>query len=289
MLLEDIDAVGFRRPEDEDTIREPRHLRRGPHRSNKCSLSSLLNVLDGVASQEGRIVIMTTNYPEQLDEALIRPGRIDVKVHMGYISKQGAEQIFMRMMKTARFDKACGESSKGSVVENLSLAHLTSEQGVEQTDETYTDGDLQVLASQFAERVPEETFSPAQVQGYLLRYLHSATMATDRIADWVADEKRKAEQKAKEDAERKEQRRKEAERQKEEPEARMPGERCKRKSSASRPGRSGIIVQFPSLEALAKASSKIAAGTAERYSGNTNGQVHEVACPPGNLTGLLPR
>jgi hypothetical protein len=36
-----------------------------------------LDVLDGVVDTPGRIVIMTTNHPEMLDPALIRPGRID--------------------------------------------------------------------------------------------------------------------------------------------------------------------------------------------------------------------
>lgn len=44
------------------------------------SLSGLLNAIDGVASHEGRVLIMTTNKPEALDDALIRPGRVDLQV-----------------------------------------------------------------------------------------------------------------------------------------------------------------------------------------------------------------
>lgn len=44
------------------------------------NLSYLLNLLDGVQECENRIIIMTTNKPEALDEALIRPGRIDIKL-----------------------------------------------------------------------------------------------------------------------------------------------------------------------------------------------------------------
>ncbi|CAJ1937934.1 unnamed protein product [Cylindrotheca closterium] len=47
------------------------------------SLSGLLNVLDGVVDTPGRIVIMTTNHPEMLDPALIRPGRVDKKLLLG--------------------------------------------------------------------------------------------------------------------------------------------------------------------------------------------------------------
>ena len=45
----------------------------------------LLNVLDGVVDSPGRIVIMTTNFPDALDAALIRPGRMDKKIHLGYM------------------------------------------------------------------------------------------------------------------------------------------------------------------------------------------------------------
>ena len=45
---------------------------------NKVDLSFLLNLLDGVLENPGRIVIMTSNFPDTLDSALIRPGRIDV-------------------------------------------------------------------------------------------------------------------------------------------------------------------------------------------------------------------
>jgi chaperone BCS1 len=38
------------------------------------TISGLLNALDGIASQEGRILFLTTNKKEKLDPALIRPG-----------------------------------------------------------------------------------------------------------------------------------------------------------------------------------------------------------------------
>jgi hypothetical protein len=46
--------------------------------SEKIDLSFLLNLLDGVLEIPGRIVMMTSNFPEKLDHALVRPGRIDV-------------------------------------------------------------------------------------------------------------------------------------------------------------------------------------------------------------------
>ncbi|KAK0703077.1 hypothetical protein B0T26DRAFT_598248, partial [Lasiosphaeria miniovina] len=50
-------------------------------------LSDLLNALDGVASQEGRVLMMTTNYIEHLDPALIRAGRADQKIELPNANK----------------------------------------------------------------------------------------------------------------------------------------------------------------------------------------------------------
>jgi len=47
----------------------------------KNNLSCLLNMLDGINECSGRIIIMTSNKPEVLDKALIRPGRVDIKIH----------------------------------------------------------------------------------------------------------------------------------------------------------------------------------------------------------------
>lgn len=44
------------------------------------NLSYLLNILDGLKESEERIIIMTTNYPDKLDKALVRSGRVDINV-----------------------------------------------------------------------------------------------------------------------------------------------------------------------------------------------------------------
>jgi len=51
--------------------------------TEKITLSFLLNLLDGILETPGRILIITTNHPELLDPALIRPGRIDIKLKVG--------------------------------------------------------------------------------------------------------------------------------------------------------------------------------------------------------------
>ena len=56
--------------------------------SQKLTLSHILNILDGILETPGRIFIMTSNYPEKLDKALIRPGRIDSIVHFTKCTKE---------------------------------------------------------------------------------------------------------------------------------------------------------------------------------------------------------
>jgi SpoVK/Ycf46/Vps4 family AAA+-type ATPase len=46
--------------------------------NEKLTLGFVLNILDGVLEVPGRVLIMTTNYIDKLDRALIRPGRIDL-------------------------------------------------------------------------------------------------------------------------------------------------------------------------------------------------------------------
>jgi len=61
--------------------------------NQKLNLSILLNILDGVLEQPGRILIMTSNHPEKLDKALVRPGRIDVIVKFDYCKRHEVVEI----------------------------------------------------------------------------------------------------------------------------------------------------------------------------------------------------
>jgi mitochondrial chaperone BCS1 len=68
LLLEDVDSFFQERAKQDAKI--------------EVSFSGLLNALDGVAAQEGRVVFMTTNHVSTLDPALIRPGRIDLSLKL---------------------------------------------------------------------------------------------------------------------------------------------------------------------------------------------------------------
>jgi len=68
-----------------------------PKNTNKLTLSGLLNAIDGIFNNDGRIMIMTTNHPEVLDDALIRPGRIDRKILLDYCNTYQISGIFKMM------------------------------------------------------------------------------------------------------------------------------------------------------------------------------------------------
>ncbi|KAJ9172744.1 hypothetical protein P3X46_015954 [Hevea brasiliensis] len=57
----------------------------------QLTLSGLLNFIDGLWSSCGdeRIIIFTTNHKERLDPALLRPGRMDMHIHMSYCTSHG--------------------------------------------------------------------------------------------------------------------------------------------------------------------------------------------------------
>ncbi|RDW90933.1 hypothetical protein BP5796_02098 [Coleophoma crateriformis] len=164
VLLEDIDAVwSDRESETQDA--------NGAARSG-CTLSGLLNVLDGVGSQEGRVVIMTTNKPERLDSALVRPGRVDMKVWLGNISKKCAEQMFIRMF-TPESDGWSPLPKKRN--------DFSNPEGSRQLD---LDA-VRMLARTFADNIPEDTFTPSQLQGFFQLHLESAVEAATSISAWV--------------------------------------------------------------------------------------------------------
>ncbi|KAG2657847.1 hypothetical protein PVAP13_1KG168110 [Panicum virgatum] len=54
--------------------------------TSKVTLSGLLKFIDGVwSAQSGeRIIVLTTNFPEKLESALIRSGRMDMHIEMSY-------------------------------------------------------------------------------------------------------------------------------------------------------------------------------------------------------------
>lgn len=264
VLLEDIDTAGLSRPagdgeskgakgKDGEGGKEAnmadwkvadlaRELKRHPGSADEkkgISLSGLLNAIDGVASHEGRVLIMTTNKPEALDEALIRPGRVDLQVGFGYATQGQAKELFERMYEADKqhvkpgragapdsakehhpnqsngkavgsdhthangsAHAAAGDKDKTSSTpdsdtdaedEKASLLDAGVQQTTEPTvdtpddngSETLTDDSLSHLAAAFASKIPDGQFSPAEIQGFLLKRKKNPMKAVLEVDKWV--------------------------------------------------------------------------------------------------------
>eukprot|EP00040_Diaphanoeca_grandis_P004373 m.28406 g.28406 ORF g.28406 m.28406 type:complete len:715 (-) comp15910_c0_seq2:340-2484(-) len=73
------------------------------------NLSGILNVLDGIVDTPDRLLIMTTNHPERLDPALIRPGRIDKVLELGYIRASAATHMIMHYFTLSTLDETVAQ------------------------------------------------------------------------------------------------------------------------------------------------------------------------------------
>jgi len=70
-------------------------------RNNKCAdspltFSGLLNSLDGITNIDGHIFVLTTNYIDRLDSALIRDGRVDKRVEFPSATREQMVNFFLK-------------------------------------------------------------------------------------------------------------------------------------------------------------------------------------------------
>ena len=75
-----------------------------PRSKTGVSMTALLNVLDGVYTPSGAIFILTTNYPERIDSALIRPGRCDRHIIFEAFSGKDQGRLWNYYYKDGNFD-----------------------------------------------------------------------------------------------------------------------------------------------------------------------------------------
>ena len=226
--MEDIDAAFHQTisrdlpgegQEAEDT-KPPNPSGTPQERCSRISLSGLLNALDGVGAQEGRLLFATTNRYEALDPALRRPGRMDVHVEFRLASRYQVGELFKRFyLPTPRATSrrslsediltpgdggrnpkasdsgyntpADSETEKlvdvelPSDVRDQSLAAIARrrKRGVNVSPE-----ELDVLVEGFRESIPGREFSMAALQGYLLLHKDQPHRAVECVGKWVEEE-----------------------------------------------------------------------------------------------------
>lgn len=218
VLLEDVDAAGVankrestvtdnsgtnvsggstdnsgNKPQNPDEERKPEDNSQEAPAHQGISLSALLNIIDGVASSEGRILVMTTNHLEKLDSALLRPGRVDMTIAFGYSDRETIRNLFLAIYAPLECEvkprknkknasppspKEKGHTSKSSSISsNLSQAFSIT---------GFSKDEIHGMAEEFADRVPSSEFTPAEIQGYLLLHKKNPRDAIDETEMWVS-------------------------------------------------------------------------------------------------------
>ena len=117
VFIDEIDAVGRRRGTGLG----------GGHDEREQTLNQLLVEMDGFGSNAGIIVIAATNRADVLDPALLRPGRFDRQIYVGYPDQEGREAILKvhARKKTFAPEVNFGDIAKGTIgftgadIENL--------------------------------------------------------------------------------------------------------------------------------------------------------------------------
>ena len=224
VLLEDVDAAGLGKRSDTsgssarnkhkgtsdppDTVSELISSANGISENKQAvaasgiSLSALLNAIDGVASHEGRILVMTTNAPDCLDPALVRPGRVDMQIHFELPSRSESKELFLSMYSDDIGDSDSGllsppipsqtANGKARRDNTKSRTDETKEKKVSDLDFTPTE-EIEQLANKFADALPEGKLSLADIQGFMLAYKRNPQEACRKAEKWASDRLREME------------------------------------------------------------------------------------------------
>lgn len=162
------------------------HPNRAP--GTGISLSGLLNAIDGVATHEGRVLIMTTNHPERLDSALVRPGRVDRRVGFTLAKNEQIRELFVRMY-TAGEPIADIEAHLNEMLskQTASGKPVGSTREVAEYIETAepTKAELEDMAVEFASHVPDDVFTPAEIQNLLMMHKTEPRIAISKVDSWA--------------------------------------------------------------------------------------------------------
>lgn len=207
-LIEDIDAAFLRSINRESTAAPDPQAPDADRESNDPSignaknpmaavggitLSGLLNAIDGVAAQEGRLLFATTNKYDALDAALIRPGRLDVHIEFKLAERPQIEELFRCFYPSIlkRVEEKSVEADSSVDNETEPLIHINDEKETASKSgyHSFSNADLVELSKAFASRIPESEFSMAAIQGHLMRYKTDPQAAIDEVEAWVKDER----------------------------------------------------------------------------------------------------
>lgn len=161
------------------------HPNRAP--GTGISLSGLLNAIDGVATHEGRVLIMTTNHPEKLDSALVRPGRVDRRVGFSLAKNEQIRELFVRMYTTGEPIADIEPHLDGILAKQTDNGKSVNGTNaiVDQVATGPSKAELESMAAEFADHVPDDIFTPAEIQNLLMMHKKEPRTAINLAEAWV--------------------------------------------------------------------------------------------------------
>ncbi|KAF9911271.1 hypothetical protein EC991_004169 [Linnemannia zychae] len=204
LLIEDVDAAFIQRASKDA--------------ATGITFSGLLNSVDGVSAQEGRMLCMTTNHLERLDEALIRPGRVDVRAKFGKATQSQAEELFIKFFPQPANTDPLSESNvsattspltggrrlsvdyKGDIPSSPTISGdttpllsekpgssplLSTSSPIPSSSSSKTKQEIEQMAAQFSKVIPDQKFSIAQLQGFLMGYKKTPELAVKHVHEFV--------------------------------------------------------------------------------------------------------
>ncbi|KAK2737123.1 AAA+-type ATPase [Myotisia sp. PD_48] len=111
LFFDEIDAIGSKRQE-------------GGAPSGVNLLTTLLNEMDGIEELKNVLIIAATNKPEELDPALMRPGRLGTLMFVGLPDHQARKELFDIWVRKADVDASVDTSGLASTTEGYTGAEL---------------------------------------------------------------------------------------------------------------------------------------------------------------------
>jgi hypothetical protein len=165
LLIEDIDhCAGFKnKPSKDSTDASSSGDSSG---QPQLSMTGILNALDGVTAQEGSMIFMSCNNMDDIEPALLRPGRIDIKMELGYADDDQIRAMYYRFMDQDDNDadepKAKAPSTSSSVSTESTLTDLAD-------------------VERFVRAIPSGYVTPAELQNFFICHLDAIEVSPNPI------------------------------------------------------------------------------------------------------------
>ncbi|KAF9447721.1 P-loop containing nucleoside triphosphate hydrolase protein [Macrolepiota fuliginosa MF-IS2] len=229
--LVDSDSKGDSKPDTPPQAQQQQQQ----ERASKITLSGLLNALDGVGAQEGRILFATTNKYHSLDPALTRPGRMDLHIEFELASKYQARELYRcfympdsepapkpESVKPEPTEKdpllleldetPAAPSGTTTVVSSSSPSPAQKSRSLPDTPSSNIEPprvhshsrpkplrlektQVDELGAAFSDALPERELSMASLQGYLMMYKVRPVEAVSDFTAWVEKERKEKREK----------------------------------------------------------------------------------------------